>query len=237
MGASSSFQAGDDHGNSEHSRVSDPNFRFLMGKVQNLGPAAQRLFNLGKLYLSPDDPVQLDKDKADFENLFPTVDESQSHYSQTASEKEMNKAFQLFRPLKKSKPIHHGQTYVQWKVSYDYQTAYLLCIHKRNIIYVQPIDDFPDFVKDFRFQRRLIRVGLFELIQGFAQIFFSGLDVMVLPGIQTESMGWDIASRYKTMHAKKLTHKLCSVAPEHQEKFAFSQRAMSFLILLFAKKL
>ena len=54
MGTSSSSLKGDEH-TSEHSKQSDPNFRFLIGKVKNLGPAAQRLFNLGKLYLSPDD--------------------------------------------------------------------------------------------------------------------------------------------------------------------------------------
>lgn len=202
MGTSSSSVKGDEH-TSEHSKQSDPNFRFLIGKVKNLGPAAQRLFNLGKLYLSPDDQVQLDKDKTDFGNLFKTVDESE-----VATETLKDKAFQLFLPLKKSKPIHHGQTYVQWKVAYEYQTAYLLCMQKRNIIYIQPIDDFPCFVKDFRFQRRLIRVGLFEMIQGFVQIFFSGLDVMILPGIQMQSMGWDLVSRYKTKHESRFKLKL-----------------------------
>ena len=187
MGASNSVQEKDDDHSSGQNRTSDPNFRFLMGKMKNLAPAAQRLFSLGKLYLSPDDPEQLNKDKDDFKDLFPTVD---------ASQEVSEKAFQLFHPLKKSKPLYHGQTYVQWKVSYDYQSAYLLCMQKRNIIYIQPIDDFPDFVKDFRFKRRLIQVGLFELVQGFAQIFFSGVDVMVLPDVQTETLGWDVASRY-----------------------------------------
>ena len=153
MGAFSSSQESDDH-TSEGSKLSEPNFRFLMGKMKSVGPAAQRLFSLGKLYLSPDDSMQQEKDMTDFGNLFPTVDESQ-----VATEIEKDKAFQLFLPLKKSKPIHHGQTYIQWKVSYEYQSKYLLCMQKRNVIYIQPIDDFPNFVKDFRFQRRLIQVG------------------------------------------------------------------------------
>lgn len=190
MGASGSSEQGrDEQQNSAQCGPADPNFRFLMGKVKNLGPAAQRIFDLGKLYLTPDDAEKVQKDKTDFEHLFPAADES--HLS---AEKE-KEAFQLFRPLKKSTAIHQGQTYVQWKVGYEYQSAYLLCLHKRNIIYIQPIDDFPDFVRDFRFQRGMIRVGLFELIQGFAQIYFSGLDVMVLPGIQLENQGWEIASR------------------------------------------
>lgn len=162
-----------------------------MGKVKGLAPAAQRLFSLGKLYLTADDSEQLNKDRADFAHLFPA---DENHLDQT-SDQERQRAFQLFRPLRMSKPLHQGQTFVQWKVSHDYQSAYLLCLQKRNVIYIQPVDDFPDFVKNFRFQRGHIQVGLFELVQGFAQIFFTGLDVMVLPGVYTEELGWNIALR------------------------------------------
>ncbi|XP_076451125.1 archaemetzincin-2-like [Babylonia areolata] len=204
MGLSNSTvdTTGDSNGGdaSEHQQcaVSDKNFRFLMGKVRNVGPAAQRLFNLGKLYLSPDNPEQIEKDKHDFQELFHPM-----HESAEASDAEVNKAFKLFQPLKKSKPLHHGQTYVQWKVAQDYQSSYLLCMHKRDIIYIQPIDEFPDFVKRFRFQRGMIQVGLFELVQGFAQVFFSGIDVMVLPHVQTEQLGWNVVSRYHQVTGQK----------------------------------
>ena len=194
MGASSS-SVGDDEGNdtsgSAACQISDPNFRFLMGKVKNVGPAAKRLFDLGKLYLSPDDSEQISKDRNDFKSLFPTVSDLPAE-----QEQDVDRAFQLFRPLKKMKPLHHGQTYVQWKVAYDYQSSYVLCMQQRNIIYIQPIDDFPEFVRNFKFKRGMIQVGLFELIQGFAQIFFSGMDVVVLSGMSMEDKGWSIASRY-----------------------------------------
>ncbi|KAK7491440.1 hypothetical protein BaRGS_00017269 [Batillaria attramentaria] len=41
------------------------------------------------------------------------------------------------------------------------------------------------------------------MLQGFAQIFFGGLDVIALPGIQTQNLGWDIASRYHQVTGQK----------------------------------
>lgn len=198
MGNLSSSQR-DDEANTGECGLNDPNFRFLMGKVKNVAPAAQRLFSLGKLYLSPEDPDQLNKDRADFEHLF----HADEHHLDKDSDQERSKAFRLFRPLKMSKPLQQGQTFMQWKVSHDYQSAYILCLQRRNIIYIQPIDAFPDFVKDFKFRRSHIQVGLFELVQGFAQIFFSGLDVFVLPGIETEALEWNISSRYHQVTGQK----------------------------------
>ncbi|KAL8591507.1 hypothetical protein ACOMHN_000522 [Nucella lapillus] len=203
MGVSSSSENNENASEqrSQQCGVTDANFRFLMGKVRNVAPAAQCLFNLGKLYLSPENPDQIEKDKHDFQELFPPMDEAAGIAD--TEDSEVSKAFKLFRPLKKSKPLHLGQTYVQWKVSHDYQSAYVLCMQKRDIIYIQPIDDFPDFVRDFRFQRGLIRVGLFETVQGFAQVFFSGIDVTVLPAIQMEPLGWNVASRYHQVTGQK----------------------------------
>lgn len=191
MGASGSMTSNIESnaaGSIEEVRIGD--CQFLMGKLERLAPAAQKVFSLGKLYLSSQNSETDMRDRNDFNRLFPSTDAGDALFSDNIEE-----AFKLFRPLKKSAPLHHGQTYVQWKVLHDYQSGYLFCTHRRNVIYIQPIDDFPVFVKNFRFMYKSMSLDLFEMIQGFAQIFFSGMDVVVLPGIYTENLGWEIASR------------------------------------------
>lgn len=190
MGASSSSD--DNTTNTrEAQNLERSNVRSLMGRVEHLAPAAQKLFGMGKLYFKPEDEETLRQDRIEFSHLFPVKDETVM-----TAETHENEAFELFRPLKTSQRLHHGQTYLQWKMYHDYQSAYVLCTQKRNVIYIQPIDDFPNFIKDFRFHTKSISVSLFEMLQGFAQIFFGGLDVLLLPGISTENLGWNIISRY-----------------------------------------
>ncbi|XP_046328234.1 archaemetzincin-2-like [Haliotis rufescens] len=96
----------------------------------------------------------------------------------------------LFLPLTQARPIYLGQTYPRWKYMYKLQNMYALCVPTRKIIYIQPIDEFPDFMTEFRISMKSLSLDVFSLLQGFTQIFFSGLDVTVLPSVSMERMGW-----------------------------------------------
>ncbi|XP_025087864.1 archaemetzincin-2-like [Pomacea canaliculata] len=202
MGASNSSESEiQQSSGAERLSCVDPHFRSLMGKLERLAPAAQRIFSLGKLYFVQGDR-DTENDKNEFQALFPSLDRGDS------TESKFESGFELFHPLKKSTPpLQHGQTFMQWKAGHDFQYANLTCSQRRRVIYIQPIDDFPDFVKNFRFewnfQSRTMSVDLFEMLQGFAQIFFSGMDVCLLPKIEMAEIGWDVASRYHQVTGQK----------------------------------
>ncbi|XP_046575491.1 archaemetzincin-2-like, partial [Haliotis rubra] len=106
----------------------------------------------------------------------------------------------LFLPLTQARPIYLGQTYPRWKYMYKLQNMYALCVPTRKIIYIQPIDEFPTFMKQFRISMKSLSLDVFSLLQGFTQIFFSGLDVTVLPSMSMERRGW--ANHVKTRFHK-----------------------------------
>lgn len=118
-----------------------------------------------------------------------------SDSSQTDDKTQANKDT-LFTPLKKSAPLYYAQTYIQWKSAQDLRNLYAICLPKKKTIYLQPIDTFPDFICNFQLKTHHLNLNLFETLQGFCQIFFSGFEVLVRSPLSVEDSGWSVRSRY-----------------------------------------
>ena len=101
----------------------------------------------------------------------------------------------LDTPLRKSAPLHHFQTFIQWKAAQDLNNFYSLCLPKRETIYLQPINAFPNFVHSFQLQNHNLKLNLFETIQAFLQIFFCGLEVLLLPPVDVDSSKKEVKTR------------------------------------------
>ncbi|XP_067655829.1 archaemetzincin-2-like [Haliotis asinina] len=133
--------------------------------------------------------------------------ECSQHHHEGASARNMKQDDDagLFLPLTQARPIYLGQTYPRWKYMYKLQNMYALCVPTRKIIYIQPIDEFPAFMMQFRISMKSLSLDVFSLLQGFTQIFFSGLDVTVLPNMSMERLGWTnlVKTRYHKVTEQK----------------------------------
>ena len=209
---------------------SSRDYRYLLGDLNKLTPAAQKIFNLGKGCLNS---VEFSSQQKHFEKLdqhFKDAADKQfvshnnhyarSHSAEDASEtqveqdrfdqqmirdEESSYGSRLFQAIKQTAPLHFSQTYVKWRTVYDFQKLVSMCAPKRTIIYIQPLDDFPDFITNFEFHYRQLTTDLFGLLQGFAQIFFMGFDVCINPACTTEQLGWTsfITSRVHSVTGQK----------------------------------
>ncbi|KAL3841623.1 hypothetical protein ACJMK2_019737 [Sinanodonta woodiana] len=127
----------------------------------------------------------------------------------------------LYKVLPLNKPLYTTQTYVQWYSSITYEIAFSKCRTSKRTIYFQPINSFPDFIQNFE-----LRIGdhiysLFGLIRTFAEYFFWGMDVQVLPSINIQELGWNITTRVHPKTGKQqylvsdFYSKLRSVMPKN----------------------
>ena len=97
----------------------------------------------------------------------------------------------LFQPRTKFPKPFIRQTYKQWKAMMDLGWR-LRQIRKRNIIFIQPLNDFPDFISEFSCGSH---TGLFEFLRSFCEIFFMRIEVRLLPALNMKEAGWNITSR------------------------------------------
>ena len=124
---------------------------------------------------------------------------------QSSTTREINPGM-LDTPLRKSAPLHHFQTFVQWKAAQDLNNFYSLCLPKRQNIYLQPINAFPDFVHSFQFKSQNLELSMLETIQAFLQIFFCGLEVLLLPPVMIDDTKEEVRSR---IHPVTENQQLC----------------------------
>ena len=113
----------------------------------------------------------------------------------------------LFLPLPDIPSLLFQQTYTKWKAVMDNHVR-LGQIRRRRTIYIQPIDDFPEFIhKSLGNDADTIcganTVGFFELLREYMTVFFSGLDVVIQPTIKPTGNGWSVQSRYHHVTGKK----------------------------------
>ena len=113
----------------------------------------------------------------------------------------------IFVPLPNIPSLLFQQTYCKWKAVMDNHLR-LGQIRRRRTIYIQPIDDFPEFVhnslgNDTDTICGANSVGFFELLREYMTVFFSGLNVIIRPTIQTTGNGWSVQSRYHHVTGKK----------------------------------
>lgn len=98
---------------------------------------------------------------------------------------------QLFKPMKTFPKVVFRQSYRQWKAGMD--SAFKLReIKKRKVICIQPLDDFPDFVHQFKMGNVF---GFMEFLKLVCEIFFHGFEVRLLPPLCIQEAGWNITSR------------------------------------------
>lgn len=97
----------------------------------------------------------------------------------------------LFRAKRDLPAPIYRQTYRIWKSTMDMNLQFC-CTGRRHTIYIQPLDDFPDFIWKFNFQDEK-EAGFFTLLQRFLKVFFLGMDVKVLPAIRTDK--WVVRKR------------------------------------------
>ncbi|CAG5117839.1 unnamed protein product [Candidula unifasciata] len=176
--------------------------QYLVGNIEKLPDSARKLFNEAKLYLMAESSDSSTKEGfVSLSTHVNTVLGSSQTDSKNPSSKES-----LFTPLKKSAPLYYAQTYIQWKSAQDLRDLYGICLPKRKTIYLQPIDEFPDFINTFRLKTHHLNLNFFETLQGFCQIFFSGFEVLVRPPLSLEGGGWSVRSRY---HESTKTKQYC----------------------------
>ena len=103
----------------------------------------------------------------------------------------------LFIPLPLKKKLYMTQTFVQWKIAFGYEMFLSCCKSRKRTIYIQPVDNFPDFIKDFEIKLENYRHSLnfLTFLQTFAEIFFSGMTIRVLPNFILTKSKWNITSR------------------------------------------
>ena len=99
-------------------------------------------------------------------------------------------------------PPIHRQTYRMWKAAMDL-TFRFWRLRKRQSIYIQPLDTFPSFVNELSWQELDESNQFFQLLSEFMGIFFSGMNVHVLPSVNMEEAGWSITTRNHKITGKK----------------------------------
>ena len=113
----------------------------------------------------------------------------------------------IFIPMPNIPSLLFQQTYTKWKAVMDNHLR-LGQIRRRRTVYIQPIDEFPEFVhkslgNDADTICGVNTVGFFELLREYMEVFFSGLDVVIKPTIKTTGNGWSVQSRYHHATGKK----------------------------------
>ncbi|KAI0213471.1 hypothetical protein LSAT2_001505 [Lamellibrachia satsuma] len=99
------------------------------------------------------------------------------------------------------------QNYSKWKAVMDNHFR-LRQIRHHNTIYIQPLDEFPEFIYSSIGSNTdtvcgTTVGGFFELLGEYMKVFFSGLNVIIQPAVKTTGTGWKVQSRYHHMTGKK----------------------------------
>ncbi|XP_069133112.1 archaemetzincin-2-like [Argopecten irradians] len=102
---------------------------------------------------------------------------------------------ELFLPILGSKKLMCTQTYVAWRSIMDLEKIKSLLIKKRTIYLVQ-VDDFPEFLLNFRVLFNSEELTISNLAQKFLEAFFTGMDVQWMESISIASKKWNITSRH-----------------------------------------
>lgn len=105
----------------------------------------------------------------------------------------------LFHLLVTNKPYYFSQTFSQWKTLYRYGILCPLpcCRRDKRVIYLQPIDNFPDFITEFEEVMKSYGTSFdfFSLLKTFTEIFFDGMMVNLLPEFSIMQSKWKITTR------------------------------------------
>ena len=191
--------------------------RFLIGDLSKLSATEQKLFKLCKQVLNASKidskcdssgtnitPFSNDSDMAGDNAEVIETDRGASFYvlnDNLLMDSIHIEVGSLFVALALKKQLYMTQTFVQWKTSFEYETLLSCCKPLKRTIYIQPVDNFPGFIKEFEIKLENYRHSLnfLTFLQTFAEIFFSGMPVLVLPSFNLINSNWNITSR---LHSK-----------------------------------
>lgn len=113
----------------------------------------------------------------------------------------------LFVLLNTNKPFYFSQTFSQYRTFYNYSIFWppVCCRKEKQIIYLQPVDSFPDFISDFEIDMKSYHCAFdfFGLLKTFTEIFFSGMKVNLLPLVNNVQSRWKIKTRLHHKTNKK----------------------------------
>ncbi|VDH96519.1 archaemetzincin-2-like [Mytilus galloprovincialis] len=151
---------------------------FLIGKLNGKPADERHFFNLSQIYLDQADGSG-DNSNIDTDKNCKTIDSDSL----------------IFKPLPKKKKLFCHQTYVQWRSSLDLEFLKHLFVSPKRVIYLVQINDFPDFVKNFRINLQSSSYTLFQFIEEFLKIYYMGMDVQWLDKINLENTDWNIKER------------------------------------------
>ncbi|XP_013421016.1 archaemetzincin-2 [Lingula anatina] len=92
------------------------------------------------------------------------------------------------------------QNYQQWKAVMGIG-FHFIHLRRKRVIYIKPLDDFPQFVTDFRISFDGADLTLFQLLQVFTECFFWGMQVELLPVCSIAE--WKIKNRIHAVTEQK----------------------------------
>ena len=101
----------------------------------------------------------------------------------------------LFVPKNELPAIFHQQTYSRWKSMLDMTWRFRM-IRKKPVIYLQPLENFPEFVDIFQYSwRGEERTGFFTFLKDFLSLFFMGVDIRLMKTKLISEYGWKVKQR------------------------------------------
>ena len=111
----------------------------------------------------------------------------------------------LFIVKQLKKKLYLTQSFIQWKTCHGYENMFSCCRTIKRTIYIQPMDNFPDFIKEFEIKLDSYRhsFNFFTFMQAFAEIFFSGMTIRILPSFNLVNSKWNIKSRVHSKTGQK----------------------------------
>lgn len=211
--------------------------KLLIGDLSQLPERDQILFHLSKYVLDLQDPY-IGTINTNFGIKVIAIDVNSSVKSESQVEIQCKDVscngviFQtscevdsLFYLLVTNKPYYFSQTFSQWRTFYRYSILWPLpcCQTEQKTIYLQPVDNFPDFITDFEENMKSYRSSFdfFALLKMFTEIYFDTLCVNILPNINIMQSKWNIKTRLhrntgmKQLYVRDFHKKLQSVKPSN----------------------
>lgn len=177
---------------------------FLIGKLSGKTLGERKFFSLAEKYLEQTiKPIKAtnedDKEtcKGDFKQcvISKQCGENVTLQSSNSSLHQNHEVELLFIPKPRTKKLFFFQTYVQWRANINFEFLQKLFFQPQKTIYLLKINQFPDFVNDFRININKTDYSLFDFIQEFLKIMFLGMDVKWLDDIDLEETKWNITER------------------------------------------
>ncbi|XP_077862902.1 archaemetzincin-1-like [Saccoglossus kowalevskii] len=157
-------------------RVRHNRVRVLVGSIDKFDTQIQNLFMMSEACLDPSPPERNNLAKPQ------------------SSQRDKSKLFICKDKIANSE----RQGFPQWKVAREMNSLFALNFSsKRNIIFFQPIGEFPSHILDFK----VGGIPLLQFLCDFLKTFFHGMEVETQEEISVESL--EVTSRYHKVTGKK----------------------------------